>query len=151
MNETIGRVTLDLTAYRGEDQYSDGAVELALLDWVKKADAKNSDRMPNSWPFLYHLSPIRHNLVSWLPIKKTETVLEIGSGCGALTGALAGLAGKVRGIELSYRRCQINAWRHRVEDNIELQVGSFADCPISESYDWVTRIGVIAYAGRCMP
>lgn len=43
----------------------------------------------SSWPVMYHFSNIRQNIVEWLPIGKGDCVLEIGAGCGAITGALA--------------------------------------------------------------
>ena len=57
----------------------------------------------NSWPVMYHFSNIRQNIIEWIPINKNEKVLEVGSGCGAITGALARKAGKVDCIELSKR------------------------------------------------
>ena len=36
MTETIGKITLDLTKYPGEDFYCDGAVEDEILEIVKK-------------------------------------------------------------------------------------------------------------------
>ena len=61
-----------------------------------------------SWPVLYHFSHIRQNIVQWLPITKSHKVLEIGSGCGAVTGALARLAGDVTCIEpVSYTHLDV--------------------------------------------
>ena len=48
----------------------------------------------SSWPVMYHFSNIRQNIVEWLPIGKGDCVLEIGAGCGAITGALARKAKK---------------------------------------------------------
>lgn len=48
-----------------------------------------------SYPYLYHLSAIRANILDWIPMEKTEKVLELNAGCGALTGALLEKAGQV--------------------------------------------------------
>lgn len=90
MTETIGKVTLNLDKYPGEDYYCDGSVEDEILEIVKKYSTVEYDRIiaeRKSWPILYHLSALRENIVDFLPIKKTDKVLEVGSGCGAITGA----------------------------------------------------------------
>ena len=40
------------------------------------------------WPGLYHFSPVRQNILGWYPFKKDASVLEIGAGCGAISGVL---------------------------------------------------------------
>ena len=102
--EKIGNVTLDYTRYPGEDLYSDGNVEEEILTIVKEASHVEYPSIieeKNSWPVLYHLSPLRANIVDWLPIKKDHKVLEIGSGCGAITEKLSEKAGEVTCVDLS--------------------------------------------------
>ena len=92
MREKIGKVVLDYRYYPGVDLYSDGQVEDELLDIAKNYSRSEFNKIIDSrekWPLLYHFSHIRENIVSWLPINKNDKVLEIGSGCGAVTGALA--------------------------------------------------------------
>ena len=82
MTETIGKITLNLDKYPGEDYYCDGSVEDEILDIVKKYSTVEYDRIiaeRKSWPILYHLSALRENIVDFLPIQKTEKVLEVGS------------------------------------------------------------------------
>ncbi len=151
MKETIGKVMLDYSKYPGEDFYSEGASEDALLNIVEQQDASEYDRVilgSRSWPLLYHLSHIRGNVISWLPIKKSHTVLEIGAGCGAITGTIADMAKKVTCIELSKKRSLINATRNRHRNNIEILVGNFEDIEkdLDEKYDFITLIGVFEYA-----
>ncbi len=100
-----------------------------------------------SWPVLYHLSPLRGNIVDWLPIEKEHRVLEIGSGCGAITEKLADKAGSVTCVDLSAKRSLINAYRNQDKDNIEIHVGNFADIEPSlpGDYDWICMIGVFEY------
>lgn len=155
--EKIGGITLNYTYYPGEDLYSDGDVEDELLEIARTCPKEEYNRMTaekKSWPVLYHFSQIRENIISWLPITKEHKVLEIGSGCGALTGILAEMAGSVTCIELSKKRSQINAYKNREYSNVEIQVGNFQDIEPSlscgEGYDFITLIGVFEYAREYM-
>ena len=148
--EYIGKVSLDYTLYGGEDLYKDGSEE-ELLSIVQNTDASGyndviSERL--SWPILYHLSDIRGNIVDFLPFKKTDEILEIGAGCGAITGTLAKHAGHVDCIELSRARSLVNATRNKDLDNIRILVGNFQDIEktITKQYDYITLIGVLEYA-----
>ena len=79
MTETIGKVTLNLDKYPGEDYYCDGSVEDEILEIVKKYSTVEYDRIiaeRKSWPILYHLSALRENIVDFLPIKKTALQIE---------------------------------------------------------------------------
>ena len=148
--EQIGKVTLDYTYYPGEDYYCDGAVEDELLDIVKnygEVEFPEIIEERKSWPILYHLSPQRENIVSWLPIDKSMKVLEIGSGCGAITGALSRKAGTLHCIDLSRKRSLINAYRHENCENVTIQVGNFQDIEpgLSTDYDCALLIGVFEY------
>lgn len=100
-----------------------------------------------SWPILYHFSHIRENILSWIPFTGEEKVLEIGSGCGAVTGALCERAKEVTCIELSMKRSKINAYRHQDQDNLKILVGNFQEIEknLTEKYDYITLIGVFEY------
>lgn len=151
MEEYTGKVILNYDDYGGIDLYSDGDVEEELLEIVKKHPANKFNEIiakRNSWPIFYHLSHIRANIIEWMNFSKEQTVLEIGSGCGAITGTLADKLQKVTCIELSKRRSLINAHRNKDKDNIEIKVGNFQDIEkkINEKYDYITLIGVFEYA-----
>ena len=106
MGEKIGKVFLDDTLYPGQDLYSDGAIEDELLEIARDYHPEEFNhviRERKSWPILYHFSHIRENILSWLPFTGEEKVLEIGSGCGAVTGALCRKAKEVTCIELSMK------------------------------------------------
>jgi 2-polyprenyl-3-methyl-5-hydroxy-6-metoxy-1,4-benzoquinol methylase len=146
----IGNVVLDDTLYPGQDFYSDGDIEDKLLEIVSTHDENEFNQViadEKDWAILYHLSDIRQNIVSWLPIGKNETVLEIGSGMGAMTGALADMAEKVTCIELSKRRSTINATRNQKHGNIEIKLGNYQEVEkqLDEKFDWITLIGVFEY------
>lgn len=148
MKEKVGNVTINYDFYGGKELYSDGdEIEGQLLEICKNKNIKKALLKGDKWPILYHLSDIRENLIEWYPFKQHETVLEIGSGCGALTGVLARKLGKVTCIELSKRRSLINAYRNQEQDNVEIIVGNFSDIEIAEKYDYITLIGVLEYSG----
>lgn len=146
--EKVGKVTLDYTFYTGDDQYSDGdAVENQLLEIVKnRKDYDYAMDEYREWPVLYHLSRQRENIAAPMNIKKNDSLLEIGAGPGAVTGAFARRAGHVDCIELSKRRSMINAVRHQDMDNLCIYVGNFNDVHLKKQYDVITLIGVLEYA-----
>ncbi|MCR5107560.1 MAG: class I SAM-dependent methyltransferase [Lachnospiraceae bacterium] len=150
-NETIGKVNINYDYYRGEDLYSEGANEDLLLEYVKKYDASMYEEVilsARSWSVMYHLMHTRENIVGLFDIRKDQNVLEIGAGCGAVTGILCSMAKDVTCIELSRKRSLINAYRHRDADNLSILVGNFEDIEpdIEEKYDYITLIGVLEYA-----
>lgn len=150
MTEQIGKITLDLSKYPGEDLYCDGAVEDELLDIVRKYSQMEYGQLieqRKSWPLLYHLSPLRENIVDFIPMTPGDKVLEVGSGCGAITGALARKAGSVTCVDLSKKRSLINAYRHSDHDNITIHVGNFQDIEpdLPGDYDYICLIGVFEY------
>lgn len=151
MNRYVGKVLLDDTHYPGEDLYSDGAVEDEMLTLASsfEEEAFNEEiARRGSWPILYHFSHIRENIANWLPLTKEDKVLEVGAGCGAVTGALAQRAGQVTCIDLSMKRSLINANRHKDYGNIKILVGNFQDIEknLEEKYDYITLIGVFEYS-----
>lgn len=149
--EKIGSVTLDLEFYPGEDYYCDGAAEDELLDIVMHHGREEYGRIieeKNTWEILYHLSPLRANIIDWLPVKPGAKGLEIGSGCGAVTGALAGKCKELTCIDLSKKRSMINAYRNRERENVTIKVGNFKDIEpsLDQDYDYIFLIGVFEYA-----
>lgn len=151
MTETIGNVTLDLSKYPGEDFYSEGAGEDLLLQLVKDNPPEQYNRViaeNPGWSVLYHLSELRGNIVDFLPITKNDKVLEVGAGCGAITGTLSEKAGSVTCIELSKKRSLINAYRNKDKENINIRVGNFEDIEsdLPNDFDYIMLIGVFEYA-----
>ncbi len=138
---------LNLDYYGGTDYYSDGDIEDELLNIVK--NTKDFDEVlskDNRWPILYHLSPIRENIINWYPFKKGATLLEIGGGCGAISGVLCDNVEIVKVVELSRRRSAINHERNKHHDNLEIIVGNLNDINFNQKFDYITLIGVLEYA-----
>lgn len=148
MTEQIGKVTLDYTFYKGTDQYSDGDIEDDLLQLITdEPDVEKIIAFDRRWPVLYHFSPVRWNILEWYPFKEDASVLEIGAGCGAISGVLCKNCSRVTSVDLSKRRSMINATRNQQCENLTIMVGNFNDVVLQEKYDYITLIGVLEYAG----
>ena len=136
--------------YSGQDLYSDGDVENRIMDFVKNGwDLSDLDEHVDSreyYAFLYHLSSIRENILSWYPLSTDCKILEVGSGCGALTGMLCQKAKWVTSVELSKHRAEINYFRNQNLSNLEIIVGNLNDIPAVAEYDYVVLNGVLEYA-----
>ena len=153
--EEIGKIKLDYTFYPGEDLYCDGQVEDELLEIVRNYAGIEYQRIIEEkaqWPILYHLSSQRENIVDWIPMEGTEKVLEVGSGCGAVTGALARKSGEVVCVDLSKKRSMINAYRNSECGNVTIHVGNFKDIEpvLSEDFDYIFLVGVLEYGQSYM-
>lgn len=143
----MGKEVLNLTYYKGSDLYSDGDVEDKILEiFQNEEDIQERLMKDDDWAILYHLSPIRQNILEWYDFDKEASLLEIGSGCGAITGLFCEKVNRVVGIELSKRRSTINAKRNEKYHNLEIMVGNFEDIELTEKFDYVTLIGVLEYA-----
>ncbi len=150
-NEDTGKVKMNYTFYSGTDTYSDGAIEDRILEIARSGrDVEEELTGGNDWAVLYHLSPIRENLLEWYDFGggngQKRSLLEIGSGCGAVTGLFCRKVNRVVAVDLSKKRSLINAARHRDADNLEIIVGNFEDIHIDEKFDFVTLVGVLEYS-----
>ena len=93
MQEQIGKVTIQ---YREEEiLLQTEALEDARIRELLAEGYDCRQQQSPDWPVLYHLSHLRANLTQWLPVKKTDRVLEFGADSGELTGGFAGKAAEV--------------------------------------------------------
>jgi len=137
---------LNLEYYSGKDLYSDGDIEDELLAVFKEGrDVNKVIACDNRWPVLYHLSPERLNLLRWYPFRSDQSLLEIGAGCGALTGLFCRKLRSVTAVDLSKRRSEANKERNKHHTNLEIIVGNFDDIVFNETFDYITLIGVLEY------
>lgn len=143
----MARINLDF--YKGVDEYSDGEIEEVLLNLVKsRQNLKEIVCQTDNWAVLYHFLPVRENILDWYDFDSEASLLEIGAGCGALTGMFARKVKRVVAVELSKKRAEIIYYRYRRCRNIEILVGNINDMSIQEKFDYVTLIGVLEYAGK---
>lgn len=130
-----------------ETEYSDGDIENDLLEIVKSA--KNLDEIVNQdtrWPVIYHLSRLRQNILNWYPFDDKSEILEVGAGCGAITGLLCEKCKHVTAVELTKQRALINYERNKSYSNLDIYVGDIFKINFEKKFDYITLIGVLEYA-----
>lgn len=132
--------------YKGVDEYSDGDVEEEILHYVQNPEESLETFIGDSYAKGYHLLPVRENILNWYPFQKDQIALEIGAGCGAITGALCNKLKRVVSVDLSKRRSKINYERHKMAQNLTIMVGNLNDMQFEETFDYVILNGVLEYA-----
>lgn len=152
----IGEVEVIYLSKMPDNSYSEGEdtetrTEKQLLEIFKSGDAekRRSEILANgpSWPQRYHLSPQRGNIVSWFDFQPGASVLEVGSGPGAITEALVKKDIRVTSLELTERRSLINAYRNKRSSNLEIVIGNLQDYKPEQKFDYVICVGVLEYSG----
>lgn len=104
------------------------------------------------WPSEYHLSSKRANLVRGLKLDGIKNVLELGSGCGAITRYLAELRINIDAVEGNFKRAEISRLRCRDLENVNVINANFNELILpKEAYDAVFLIGVLEYAKKFSP
>lgn len=131
--------------------YADGA-EDKILNIITKINDRSADSMElelaiDDWPTKYHFSNLRTNILRAVDLlKKDSTVLEIGSGCGALTRYLSENVKSVDSIEGNFKRAYITKERCKGLNNVRVYCTTLQDLSFDKRYDIVTLIGVLEYA-----
>lgn len=152
--------TLHDNIYRSPEKqanfgYSDGdEIENYILDLINRTPdlSIGSEELMKGikdWPSLYHLNPKRVDLLRPLAdMLRGKDILEIGSGCGAITRYLGEQGGRVTALEGSYRRACITRARCRDLDDVRVICDNFQDFDVPEKFDVITFIGVLEYSNR---
>ena len=121
--------------------------ELALVSIVRDYDERDWNRIVRERKSAFLAAELfseRRNAVSWFELGGDSRVLEIGSGYGALTGALADRAGAVVSYEASEVRSAINRFRQRRRKNVTICNSDFKDIIALASvrkFDVITLMG----------
>ena len=101
------------------------------------------------WASECHLSSKRANVFRALDFSSVQHVLEVGSGCGAITRFLGEQGMDVDAVEGSLRRAEITRLRCRELDNVAVIQANFNDLQLPEGqYDLALLTGVLEYAGK---
>ncbi len=131
-----------------KEKFQDSEIKL-LTRLVESPDISEFELMQESseYPFFYHLSERRGFVTEVMGLDKSISVLEIGSECGGVTGALLHLAGEVDCICSHERSANISALRNRSQ-HYSIYVGPIEGLQIEKKYDVVTMIGALSYASR---
>lgn len=98
------------------------------------------------WPSRYHLSASRANLLRPLTAALSGRVLEVGSGCGAISRYLGETGTSLVALEGSQRRARMTASRCRDLPNVEVVNDVLENFDAEEGFNAVTLIGVLEYA-----
>ena len=147
--ERIGEVELSSFGTVLDDIYCEGNdVEERVLQVFKDdEDPMAVLKSDNRWPILYQLSPSRGNIVLPMDLDSSKSVLEIGSGMGAITAAVSRKCKNVDCVDMSLIRCKANAYRNKDRKNVKIFVGDIMQYETTATYDVVLLIGVLEYAG----
>lgn len=127
-----------------KEKYSDGDIESEMINLLK--DGSIDWYSDSRWPIVYHFSHLRQNILNWYPFTKQDDLLEVGSGCGALTSLFCEKCRSVTSVELTERRAHINFDRNKEFDNLEIIVGNFSDIKYEKKFDYIIVNGVLEYA-----
>lgn len=134
-------------------EYSDGSESETYLEECLKQTSDLSSCSPElakyikDWPSRYHLSSQRSNLLRPLALRNSNSVLELGAGCGAITRYLGENVSKIVAVEGSNTRAKLAALRCRDLANVQVIHSNFRDIEFIEKFDVVTLIGVLEYSG----
>ncbi len=132
--------------------YSDGAwVEKYLENAFREASDLSSESEEletyiKDWNTEYHLSRKRKDILAGLQHNRSARVLEIGSGCGAITRFLGETYASVVAVEGSYNRARLARLRTRDLDSVEVYASRYQDIGLEGAFDIVFCIGVLEYA-----
>lgn len=138
---------LDTSCYKGADVYTDGPIEDEMLALARAGtDVAEQLKRDNRWALLCHFAPERRNLLEWFPFNPAGRLLEVGAGCGALTGLFCEKVAEVHAVELSLKRSHILQARHAACSNLRIRVCNVLDMPPDDPFDYITLIGVLEYA-----
>jgi len=97
----------------------------------------------------YHLSSQRANLLRGFNLDSIKNVLELDSGCGAITRYLGELGMNVDAIEGSSQRAEITRLRCRDLEDVHVINANFNDLVFPEAgYDAILLIGAVEYAQK---
>ncbi|MDH2066376.1 methyltransferase [Pantoea sp. GD03673] len=158
LNNTIYKFRSDAGIWARSDYngipYSDGDNhENQLLEILGKTHdlSVQSEELKthcNDWVTTYHFSSLRSNLLR--PLKslfnENTKVLEVGSGCGAITRYIGECGAQVLALEGSLRRAQIGRLRTKDLQNVTVVSERFDDFDVNEKFDVITLIGVLEYS-----
>lgn len=133
---------LNLDYYTGIDQYNDKEEDLLLAHY------RGETRIEHARDSLFYLTTgERENILAWYPFENKD-VLEIGCGCGCITGTLCDSSKSVIAVDQSKKRAQITFERHKKRDNLNVYAGNIIDVKFDKRFDYIVLIGVLEYAKR---
>jgi SAM-dependent methyltransferase len=139
---------------RGHERfaYSDGSESEAYLGSVLArakdlgSDSAELESAIRDWPSEYHLSPARSRLLSGFRFRRDARVLEVGSGCGAITRFLGETFDSVVAVEGSPSRAALARMRTRDLPGVTVVCAPFHDLRPQIAFDYIFCVGVLEYS-----
>ena len=104
------------------------------------------ERSIRDWSSEYHLTRKRAQLLKHFAFDPDQSVLEIGSGCGAITRFLGETFATVVAVEGSRRRARIGRLRTRGMDHVQVVCAPLQELQFQKKFDIVVVVGVLEYA-----
>ncbi len=132
--------------------YTDGkSQERYLHEVLRKASDLGSDsyeleRAIRNWVTDYHLSRKRSRLLRGFAFDRSNKVLEVGCGCGAITRYLGETFDDVVAVEGSPARATLARMRTRDMPNVSVLCAPFQNVRFSCRFDIIFCIGVFEYS-----
>lgn len=90
--------------------------------------------------YFFALSVIRENVLEWYEFDPAASLLEVGSGYGALTGLFSRRVREVTVLDEKEENLEVNRMRHEACHNIRYVRGSLLDCQ-EGPFDYVVLAG----------
>lgn len=118
--------------------------EPRLRKILAKPDTYGEFSIPRNakWDLLYQLSPRRESLLNWYNLRDKK-VLELGAGCGPLSGLLSRNAPAVVALEPNEGHAKLAAKRHRNRSNLEFIAGTLSEMSPTEKFDVIVGVDAL--------
>lgn len=133
--------------------YSDGAASESYLREVfgRARDLSSTsielEGWIKDWPSEYHLSRKRSQLLRGFDFNRSDKVLEVGCGCGAITRFLGETFDAVTAVEGSLARAKLARLRTQDLPGVSVVCAPFQELTFHGQFDIVFCIGVLEYSG----
>ena len=132
--------------------YSDGDAQERYLERIVStaadlsSDSFELESAIRGWASEYHLTRKRAQLLKHFTFDPSQSVLEIGSGCGAITRFLGETFRSVVAVEGSRRRARIARLRTQGMDHVQVVCAPIQELQFVRKFDIVVVVGVLEYA-----
>ena len=119
-----------------------GSISSEIKDLLVKyhGDTKLAIKEEPEPAYFYALSDTRENVLEWFDFKPEASLLEVGSGCGALTGLYSRRVKNVTVLDEDLEDLEANRLRHGACGNIQYVKGSL-DTYEGGAFDYVVMAG----------
>lgn len=132
--------------------YSDGPlIEHRLEKILKKttdcgSDSDELQSQINDWPSEYYLTQKRSHLLKGFHFHRSQKVLEVGCGNGAITRFLGETFDEVIAVEGNLNRTKIARLRTKEMQNVSILCAPFQEIKFQQKFDIIFCIGVFEYS-----